>query len=67
MKYWYAVASDSYEAWDYGSYNLREAKKMLRVELRDDPKNEDHWKIVKVNEKNNFCEGEYTFKHGWKL
>ena len=32
-KMWYAVQVDGYDAWDYGSYDLDEAKKMALGEL----------------------------------
>lgn len=31
MKYWYAVISENYSEWDYGSYDLNQARRMMET------------------------------------
>lgn len=54
MKNWYAVQEDRTDAWDVGSYDLDEAKNMLKQQGRG--------LIAVINEDTNFCESEITFE-----
>ena len=49
MKKWYAVQKESSDAWDYGSYDLDEAVKML--------KEQGHGLIAIIDEEDSFCDG----------
>lgn len=51
---WYAVQKTREDAWDYGSHDLEEAKKML--------KEQGYGLIAVIDEDSSFCEDEIEFE-----
>ncbi len=54
MKLWYAVVNDDYTDWDDGSFDLREAKRMVLEQERPDA----YIAIIDVTDGDPLCVGE---------
>lgn len=52
---WYAVQKDREDAWDYGSFDLEEAKGML--------KEQGYGLIAVIDENSNYCEDEIAYEN----
>ena len=59
---WYAVQSEEYTDWDFGSYDFDEAVSIAKGMIID---GHDGVKIAAINTETDFCEREYLFSATW--
>lgn len=61
-KLWYAVQSEEYTDWDWGSHDFDEAVSLAKGAVFD---GYDGVKIAVINEDMNYCEMEYIVNATW--